>query len=45
MELRDYFAAKTLPTIIAEGRGRRSIMDMCQEAYEYADQMMVQRKI
>jgi hypothetical protein len=47
MSLRDYFAAKAMQALIAEGAGHnsdpRQIGPMCSTAYDWADSMMKAR--
>ena len=49
MSLRDYFAAKAMQSLIAEGVGFNSdpkqINPMCATAYEWADAMLNAREV
>jgi hypothetical protein len=45
IELRDYFAAAALTGILANKEGYdRSYIFACEEAYQYADEMLLARK-
>jgi hypothetical protein len=44
MDLRDYFAAKALAGLLAEGKNKGSAAAFASEAYKYADAMMLERR-